>query len=71
MSLQTMSAHFWIQLELAKRQREAGNLIAAADTLLIAYDLLLKSYEEAIEHCENLLKKLHDAKLQAHREHRT
>ena len=65
------SDHFWLQLELAKRQREAGNLLGSADTLLAAYDVLLRRYDEAIEHCERLLKELHEAKLQAHREHRT
>jgi allophanate hydrolase subunit 1 len=65
------SDHFSIQLDLAKRQREAGDLIAAANTLMVAYDLLLSHYDEAIEHCERLLEELHQAKLKAHREHRT
>jgi hypothetical protein len=65
------SDHFWLQLELAKRQREAGDVIAAANTLLAAYDVLLSHYDEAIEHCNKLLEELHQAKLQAHREHRT
>jgi hypothetical protein len=65
------SDHFWIQLELARRQREAGDLIASANTLLAAYDVLLSHYDEAIEHCERLLKELHQAKLETHREHRT
>jgi hypothetical protein len=65
------SDHFWIQLDIAKRQREAGDVIGAAKTLMVAYDLLLNHYDEAIEHCERLLEELHQAKLEAHREHRT
>jgi hypothetical protein len=65
------SEHFWIQLELAKHQREVGDLLGSANTLSVAYEILLRQYDEAIEHCERLLKELHQAKLRDHREHRT